>query len=86
MIKAPTAVVVCATVMFCVTLTAVVVLTLAHADFGEFRSTLSTILNIVTAASGISGMVLAGAASHTATQVREQMSTPETPPPTGQLR
>lgn len=86
MIKAPTAVLVCATVMFCVTLTGVVVLTLAHADFAEFRTTLNTILNIVTAASGISGMVLAGAASHTANQVRDQMTTPETPPPTGPPR
>jgi hypothetical protein len=72
--KLPTSVLVCATVMFTVLITAVVVLSLAQADFTEFRATLNTLLNIVGAASGLSGLMYAGSASRASRDVQEKMT------------
>lgn len=69
----PTPVLICATVIFCFTITGVVVLSLAHADFTEFRTIVNTILNVAGAVSGLGSLLYAGSAARTSADVKQQL-------------
>lgn len=75
----PTAVLVCATVIFCATLTGVVILSLARADFTEFRAIINTVLNVAGAVTGLGSLLYAGSAARSAGEVREQLRPGEPP-------
>lgn len=75
----PTPVLICATIIFCFTISGVVVLSLAHADFTEFRTIVNTILNVAGAVSGLGSLLYAGSAAHSAAATKELLQPPQDP-------
>lgn len=75
----PTPVLICATIIFCVTITGVVILSLAHSDFTEFRAIVNTVLNVAGAVSGLGSLLYAGSAARSAGEAKALLQPTEPP-------
>ncbi len=71
--KANGTVLICATIVTCFIITGAVVLSVTGSDFAEFRTTLNTVLNAVSAAFGIGGCLYAGSAARSVEEVRSNL-------------
>lgn len=74
-------VLICSTIVTCFIITGAVILSVTGSEFTEFRATLNTVLNAVSAAFGIGGCLYAGSAARSVEQVRGQLDGGASPPP-----
>lgn len=68
-------VLICSTIVVCFIISGAVILSVTGSDFSEFRTTLNTILNAVSAAFGIGGCLYAGSAARSVEEVRGRLDT-----------